>query len=72
MKETPPPSTMFVLRFWLERSIAGTRWRGRIEHIPGGSHSEFLGMSDLLVFLQRFEITLDEAGHFKRREGLSK
>jgi hypothetical protein len=70
MKESLPPSTLFVLRFWLERSITGTRWRGRIEHIPGGSHGEFLGIKELLGFLQRFGIALDDTGLFERKEGL--
>lgn len=69
MQKSPPPSVMFVLRFWLERSISGVRWRGRIEHIPGGSHSDFLTMKKLLKFLRCFEICLDDIGRFIHKEG---
>jgi hypothetical protein len=70
MKESPPPSTMFVVRFRLERSISGTRWRGSIEHIPSRNHSEFLGVKELLRFLQEFEIILDDTDQFMKKEGL--
>jgi hypothetical protein len=70
MQKSPPSSTTFVLRFWRERSVSGTRWRGSIKHIPDGSHSEFLGVKELLMFLQRFEVHLDDMGQFLNKEGL--
>jgi hypothetical protein len=54
------PANTFVLRFWLERSISGARWRGRIEHIPSGERSEFLRVEELLKFFQKFQIMLDD------------
>jgi hypothetical protein len=54
----------FVLRFWLERSILGARWRGNIEHIPSGERIEFLRLEELLKFLRKYEILLDETEKF--------
>lgn len=63
---------MFILRFWLERSIAGARWRGRIEHIPGHGHGDFLTVKGLLAYLRCFGIGLDEIGRFIHKEGPKK
>jgi len=62
-----PLSTMntFVLRFWEERSITTVRWRGNIEHIPSGERSEFLRIEELLKFLRKYEVLLDETGHIQ-------
>ena len=54
------PANTFVLRFWLERSISGARWRGSIVHIPSGERSEFLRVEELLKFFQKFQIMLDD------------
>lgn len=51
------PNT-FVLRFWLERSLAGARWRGSAEHIPSGARRDFLQLAELLDFLAGFHIHL--------------
>jgi hypothetical protein len=52
-----PPNT-FVLRFWLERSLDGARWRGSAEHIPSGARRDFLQLAELLDFLAGFHIHL--------------
>ena len=51
-----PVTTTFVVRFWREWTGAEARWRGRIEHVQSGRHSDFLGVEELLVFLERFGI----------------
>ena len=58
---TPPttPRTTeitFVVRFWHEWSGAGSRWRGRVEHVQSGRQASFLEIGDLLGFFQRFGI----------------
>jgi hypothetical protein len=64
MSESLSATNTFVLRFWLERSISTARWRGRIEHIPSGKRSEFLRVEELLKFLWKFEISLDDSIRF--------
>ena len=61
MNASTPSTNTFVLRFWLERSAAGARWRGSIEHIPSGERGMFLRVEELLRFLRKFEILLDDA-----------
>lgn len=55
------PANTFVLRFWLERSISGARWRGSIEHVPSGTHSEFLRAEEMLEFFRSFQIVLEDS-----------
>ncbi len=64
MSEFISTTNIFVLRFWLVRSISGARWRGSIEHIPSGGRSEFLRVEELLKFFQKFEIYLDHSNRF--------
>jgi hypothetical protein len=61
MNKSLPSTITFVLRFWLERSVSETRWRGSIEHIPSGKRSEFLQADELLRFFRKFEIRLNDA-----------
>lgn len=61
MSASRTPANTFVLRFWLDRSISGARWRGSIEHIPSGEHSEFLRLEEMLNFLQSFQIRLEDS-----------
>jgi predicted ester cyclase len=49
-------TTTFVLRFRREWTGAETRWRGRIEHVQSGRRTDFLGVDDLLGFLEGFGI----------------
>ena len=64
-----PSTNTFVLRFRLERSIVGARWRGSIEHIPSGERSEFLRVEELLKFFRKFEILLDDTDSFQNKTG---
>jgi hypothetical protein len=49
-------TTTFVVRFWREWTGAEGRWRGRIEHVQSGRRSDFLGVGELLGFLEGFGI----------------
>jgi predicted ester cyclase len=49
-------TTTFVLRFWREWTGSEARWRGRIEHVQSGRRSDFLGVGELLGFLEGFGI----------------
>jgi hypothetical protein len=53
---TVETTTTFVLRFRREWTGTESRWRGRIEHLQSGRHSDFLGVEGMLVFLERFGI----------------
>jgi hypothetical protein len=48
-----PPVSTFVVRFWQEWSAAGSRWRGRIEHVQSGESAAFLDLDEMLDFLRR-------------------
>ena len=48
-----PPISTFVVRFWQEWSAAGSRWRGRIEHVQSGESAAFLGVDEMLDFVRR-------------------
>jgi hypothetical protein len=56
MTESPavPPTSTFVVRFWQEWSVAGPRWRGRIEHVQSGESVAFLGLDGMLDFVRSF------------------
>ena len=62
-----PPST-FVVRYWRERSVAGPRWRGRIEHIQSGETTIFLDVDATLDFLRRLGIIPDGESQAVRRQ----
>jgi hypothetical protein len=54
---TPAPvMSTFVVRFWQEWSAGGPRWRGRIEHIPSGRSTAFLGEEVMWQFIQSFGV----------------
>jgi hypothetical protein len=48
---TPPAST-FVVRFWREWSAAGSRWRGRIEHVQSGESATSLDLQGISDFIR--------------------
>jgi hypothetical protein len=56
MAEPPPvsPASTFVVRFWHEWSVDGSRWRGRIEHVQSGESTPFLDFDHMLNFIRRF------------------
>jgi hypothetical protein len=47
-----PPAVTFVIRIWLEWSLSGPRWRGRIEHLESGQHTAFENLDRILVFIR--------------------
>jgi hypothetical protein len=55
-----PEASIFVLRFWRESLGAGSRWRGRIEHVQSGESAAFGDVSGMLAFLRRFGIAAGE------------
>jgi hypothetical protein len=65
MNESRLTINTFVLRFWEERSISTVRWRGTIEHIPSGERFGFLRIEELLKFLRKYEVLLDETEHIQ-------
>jgi hypothetical protein len=52
------PTSTFIVRFWLERSAAGSRWRGRIEHVESGESAAFLTLERMLEFMQGTGVTV--------------
>ena len=55
-----PPVSTFVVRFWQEWSAAGSRWRGRVEHVRSGESATFLDLNGMLDFIRRFGAMLDD------------
>ena len=55
-----PPASTFVARFWREWSAAGSRWRGRIEHVQSGESATFLDLNGMLDFVRRFGAMADD------------
>jgi hypothetical protein len=55
-----PPVSTFVVRFWQEWSVAGPRWRGRIEHVQSGESIAFLNWDGMLDFIRRFGAMSDD------------
>ncbi len=51
-----PPISTFVVRFWQEWSAAGSRWRGRIEHVQSGDNATFLDLDEMLEFIRRIGV----------------
>ena len=62
MAESPsvPPASTFVVRFWREWSAAGSRWRGRIEHVQSKESATFLDLNGMLDFVRRFGAMADD------------
>ena len=56
-----PPASTFVIRFWREWSAAGSRWRGRIEHVQSGKSVTCLDLQGILGFIQRHGIMVDRS-----------
>ena len=70
MSELSPLPTVntFVVRFWREWSAAGSRWRGRIEHVLSGDSAAFLDLDELLEFLRRFGVMAEDESPPARQE----
>ena len=57
---TPDPTvSTFVVRFLREWSVAGPRWRGRIEQIPSGKSAAFLRQEVMWEFIQDLGVMVD-------------
>ena len=54
-----PPASTFIVRFWREWSAAGSRWRGRIEHVQSGESAVSLDLQGILDFIQRYGVMPD-------------
>ncbi|MBC8445643.1 MAG: hypothetical protein H8D74_00440 [Chloroflexi bacterium] len=63
-----PPISTFVVRFWQEWSAAGSRWRGRIEHVQSGESATFLNLDKLLDFVRRVGVMGDDESQLAREE----
>ena len=63
-----PPISTFVVRFWQEWSAAGSRWRGRIEHVQSGESAPFLGVDDMLEFVRRIGVMQGDESRLTREE----
>ena len=51
-----PPASTFVIRFWHEWSVSGSRWRGRIEHVQSGQRTDFVELQSILEFVRAFGV----------------
>ncbi|MEZ4864342.1 MAG: hypothetical protein R3C14_23720 [Caldilineaceae bacterium] len=48
-----PPSQLFTVRIWAEASAqGGVKWRGKVQHVPGGAWRYFQDWEVLSAFLQ--------------------
>jgi hypothetical protein len=63
-----PPISTFVVRFWHEWSAAGSRWRGRIEHVQSGEATAFLDLDTMLDFVRGFGVMADDQSWPVREE----
>ena len=66
----PPVSSTFVVRFWQEWSVAGPRWRGRIEHVQSGQSAAFLDLDGMLDFFRRFSAMADDETQPAKKDGV--
>lgn len=63
-----PAMSTFVVRVWREWSVAGPRWRGRIEHVQSGEGGAFLDLGGILDFLRRFRVMADDESQAASKE----
>jgi len=55
-----PPASTFVIRFWREWSVSGSRWRGRIEHVQSGQRAEFVELQGILEFVRALGVMAED------------
>ena len=55
-----PPASTFVIRFWREWSAAGSRWRGRIEHVQSGQRADFVELESILEFVRGLGVMAED------------
>ena len=58
------------MRFWQEWSVAGPRWRGRIEHVQSGQSAAFLDLYGMLDFIRRFGAMPDDESQPTKKDGV--
>jgi hypothetical protein len=63
-----PPISTFVVRFWQEWSAAGSRWRGRIEHVQSGESAAFLDVDGMLEFVRRVGVMIGNESRLVKKE----
>jgi hypothetical protein len=63
-----PPASTFIVRFWRERSAAGSRWRGRIEHIQSGESTTSPDLQGIVDFFQRHGIMDDRSNEHEEAD----
>jgi hypothetical protein len=63
------PTSTFVVRLWPERSAAGLRWRGRIDHVQSGESAAFLDADGMVDFIRRFSALDDDKRQATRADG---
>ena len=70
MAESPPvsPASTFIVRFWREWSVAGSCWRGRIEHVQSGQGAAFLDFYEMLDFIRGFGAMANDKAQPTRKE----
>jgi len=54
------PASTFVIRFWCEWSVCGSRWRGRIEHVQSGQRADFVELQGILEFVRALGVMAEE------------
>jgi uncharacterized lipoprotein YajG len=67
-----PTISTFVIRFWQEWSAAGSRWRGRIEHIPSGRSTAFLYEEVMWQFIQSFGIMVNPSNEHEMENPIAR
>ena len=65
-----PPISTFVVRVWREQSVAGLRWRGRIEHVQSGESATFLHLDEILDFVRSFGVMVSDESRPTGERGL--
>jgi hypothetical protein len=55
-----PPASTFVIRFWREWSVSGSRWRGRIEHVQSGQCGDFVELQGILEFVRALGVMAED------------
>lgn len=55
-----PPASTFVIRFWREWSVSGSRWRGRIEHVQSGQRADFVELQSILEFVRNLGVMTED------------
>jgi len=54
------PASTFVIRFWREWSVSGSRWRGCIDHVQSGQRAEFVELQSILEFVRALGIMAED------------